>query len=286
MAPTTTKPLIVRLVLDGLPKHDVTTQERVFLAALSRKWPEEVRAKFFLTPGGYFKLIYRHTWRGTRSWNSTSDDMDEIISFAESHIPRLVSSRVLKAAEGKVDIITLGIDVLEGGIGANNLAELVAVVDVAKEKVVAWTGKSYPLGWQERSLVQEPDLDSHCVRVARERLLVLGCHDLTMFNPRAIANTTNKARKGRQRQMKRLVKEFRPTVILQHPHQTCKTRTWSHGWHRLLDDASRGGNTVKAWASGIAYGHYSGRSGLQDVLAKTSGPEGKVLDIVMRPSGH
>ena len=63
-------------------------------------------------------------------------------------------------------------------------------------------------------------------------VLVLGCHDLTMFNPRARAN----ARGWRQHTWKSfevIAKDRKPVAVLHHPHTTVKTRTWSQAWNGL-----------------------------------------------------
>ena len=114
----------------------------------------------------------------------------------------VLTPQVLGAARGRTDFLTLGVD-LNDGSGKRKMdrkargthAELVAIVDIERGEPVHWTGKSYPVDWQERTLVQEADLNSHlfCCGAERvlvfccgaERVLVLGCHDLNMFSERA-----------------------------------------------------------------------------------------------------
>ena len=66
-------------------------------------------------------------------------------------------------------------------------AELVAVFDMGKRSIIAWTGKSYPTMGQERTLVHVIDLDSHLVDVAGERRSSWGATTSMMYNPRGHA---------------------------------------------------------------------------------------------------
>lgn len=56
-----------------------------------------------------------------------------------------LTKKVLDAAKARTDVLTLGIDLM----GYPWRAELVAVIDCHTGKVVRWTGKSYPVGYQE-----------------------------------------------------------------------------------------------------------------------------------------
>ena len=75
--------------------------------------------------------------------------------------------QVLDAARGRADFLTLDVD-LNDRSGKREMdrksrgthAELLAIVDVERGRPVWWTDKSYPVSWQERSLVQEADLES------------------------------------------------------------------------------------------------------------------------------
>jgi hypothetical protein len=185
---------------------------------------------------------------------------------------------VLTAAAGRVEVLTLGVDL---GAPSAEHVELVAIVDVVRGQVIRWTGKSYPTGYQEDSLLQVAALGSHLLRVAGERVLVLGCHDLNMFSPRARANQDpGGQRRVRCDAMVEIVERFRPTVVLQHPHSTDTPRIWRMPWLSLLAEAPE----VKAWASGIGYYNGGGtarRAPLKAVLEQTHGGQ-DVLDLKVR----
>lgn len=61
--------------------------------------------------------------------------------------------------------------------------------------------------------------------------MILGCHDLSIFNPRS------KNAKGWRREVnddfKKLAKKEEPICVLQHPHTTVKRRTWLNAWDCL-----------------------------------------------------
>jgi len=189
----------------------------------------------------------------------------------------VVTERVYRAAAGKADVLTIGIDLLGQEVAEH--AELVAVVDLAKRSVVRWTGKSYPTGSQESTLVQVVDLDSHFLDIAGERVLVLGCHDLNMFSPRGHANQApDGVRRARCDDLKRRVARFKPTVALQHPHSTDTPNIWRMPWLSLARDVP----SARVWASGIAY--YAGggvRATLDKVLELTKSANDDVVDIVI-----
>ena len=206
----------------------------------------------------------------------------------------VLTPRVLDAARGRADFLTLGVD-LNDRSGKRKMdrksrgthAELVAIVDVERGEPVWWTGKSYPVSWQERSLVQEADLESHLFHYRSERVLVLGCHDLNMFSERArSAMKSGSHRHVRSKRMRKLTRDFRPTMILHHPHSTDSPRIWLTAWSGARAFLPRGSGGEHVWASGIA--HYNGggkrRGKLHDVRRATRCCGEQVVDILVKPS--
>jgi hypothetical protein len=102
--------------------------------------------------------------------------------------------------------LQLSIKFITFGIDSNNKDEydnvvqciqFVALFDTAKSKVIHWTGKSYPTTYDQKCrLIEFEDLKSHFVKVNKETVCLLGCHDLKIFSPRA------KAIAGQERQQK------------------------------------------------------------------------------------
>ena len=67
--------------------------------------------------------------------------------------------------------------------------------------------------------------------------MILGCHDLNMFNPRARAHPKlKKFRKGIQDSFSKMTKSKKPDIILQHPHSAIKASTWRLGWGGVHKD--------------------------------------------------
>ncbi|MCG3201230.1 MAG: hypothetical protein NFCOHLIN_01096 [Gammaproteobacteria bacterium] len=271
--------VIARLVIDGEPPAvDLRAARAKLLKMLKQLGHDGMKAKFLVTPGGFVECPFPHSWEGCGGWGSRPADLELITDVASKAVNRVVTNEVLDAAQGKVRVITVGVDVWSKNLAAH--AELVAVFDVAKRRLVRWTGKSYPTIAQERTLVQVADLRSHLVEVAGERVLVLGCHDLNMWSPRAWASQDkNSPRRRRCREMRALARQFMPTIVVQHPHSTDTPRIWALGWAGIR----RHFPALKAWASAIAYVRWTGRrrASLAEVLEGTKSSDSIVWDSVV-----
>jgi hypothetical protein len=238
------------------------------------RWPNGARARFLVTPGGFVRYPFPDPWDGETGWRSRPEDLDALVVHAQAALSNVLTPRVLSAATGKVDVLTIGIDLNDDEHAER--AELVASHEVASGRT-CWTGKSYPVPSQERSLVQVTQLDTHLQPLAGERVLVLGCHDLNMFSPRGWAG---QRRGGLRRQrcaaMRTLARDFKPTVVLHHPHQTDSPNIWRGAWTGLRAALP----TVEAWASGINYRNDGRkcRAPLAKVLEATQGGSSR-LDL-------
>lgn len=243
-----------RLVVNGPTPEQPREARHLLLQALTREWPAGSRVRFLVTPGGFAWSRCPGGWPSRVSWSSHARDATGLVKAAELVFDQVVTPRVRGAAAGKVEVLTIGIDLANHDDTAH--AELVAVFDVKLGKVVRWTGKSYPTPRQERSLFQFADLNTHLLKIAGERVLVLGCHDLNMFSPRAWANQARDGeRRRRSNEMRTLARAFEPTVVLQHPHNTDSPNIWRMPWLAL----ARMLPSVKVWASGIAYNRHGQR---------------------------
>jgi hypothetical protein len=270
---------IGRVVVRGRRTRDPVEGEELLLDVLRNKWPNGARLKFLITPGGFVVSPFPAKWHGGVNWNSRSADLGALRAHAEPVFWRTVTDRVLRAAEGKIEVLTVGIDLEDDDHSQD--AELVAVYELATRRV-SWTGKSYPTSDQERSLVQVVDLDTHLLRLANERVLVLGCYDLYMFSPRGWASQSPRGvRRRRCRDMRELARTFNPTIVLHHPHCTDTPDIWKHPWAELLRELPG----VKSWASGIGYYNLWGErlgARLHDVLSATQGGTPSI-DFVVKP---
>ena len=107
--------------------------------------------------------------------------------------------------------------------------------------------------------------------------MILGCHDLTIFNNRNLENTTG-WRKDTKLTFRKITKQTEPKFVLQHPHVTDSIRTWAApiSWikHNLP--------SVKHFASAGRFFPTKGeriRSPLNSVLSSTK--IGNSLDFVV-----
>jgi len=278
MRPGSQEPSIARIIVRGVPGN-AARGERLLLEVLQHRWPDGLRVKFLVTPGGFVRAPFPAKWSGGVGWGSSRADLEVLKTYAKNALARTVTDRVVKAARGKVDVVTVGIDLVRDDRPEH--AELVAVYDL-KTRRVFWIGKSYPTGSQERHLVQVTDLNTHILRLAGERVLVLGCHDLNMFSPRAWANQGKHGlRQQRCSKMRSLARDFKPTIVLQHPHTTDHPSIWRTSWVGVLRELPK----VKSWASGIGYHRWRERprKPLGDVLAATHGGV-PCIDIIVKAS--
>lgn len=257
---------IARIAIRGRPPATVRAGRALLIHAL-RHWPEGVFAKFLLLPGGFVCRGFANGWSGGWGWDSGEDALPRLRHEIADTVGELVNDEVRGLARRKVSAHAFGIDIgPDEYTGA--LAELAVIYDVGLNE---WhlTGKSLPRG-DQRHVVRVSDLGSHFIRVAGERVLVLGCHDLNIFSPRG--RSTQRPRghlASLRREMDTALSEFSPTVALQLPHGTDTPRTWTSAWNAL------GAKTrLRAWASAIAYyraGAGAVRASFGDVCGNTWG---------------
>ena len=289
---------VVRIIVDGCPapksiRTNVPQACGMLLRAFeSNRWPG--KAMFAVTPGGFLVSPFPSPWKGGCGWASCADDFQALVKRSKKVVRDVLTPEVLSAARGRTQFLTLGVD-LNDSSGKRKMdqtsrgphAELVAIVDVEKGTVVQWTGKSYPTSWQEGTLVQEVNLNSHLLDCGTERVLVLGCHDLNMFSPRARANmTSGTPRHTRSEAMTNLTRAFEPTIILHHPHSTDSPRIWATPWSGAREFLPDSDHRRHVWASGIGF-YRDGkapRGTLHDVQRLTRCCEEHVKDVAVEPS--
>jgi hypothetical protein len=232
---------------------------------------------FLLTPGGFMTFEFPDCLQYDLDIIETEEQRVSIlkkeanaviVSFIEHLKP--TTFRKLKAT---VNYFTIGID---GFSTVNNQhIELVAIYDFKKEKVIGWTGKFYPTERQIRDLIKINDLDTHFIELNNQKLLILGCHDLNVFNPRGQAS----ARPGSWKKQladnfKAKCRKFKPEIILHHPHTTDTPNIWNLAWRTVDKELP----SVKHFASGIKYYNINGvRGDIDKVLEKTK--KGDVKDF-------
>lgn len=268
---------ITRLVINGWPSANLKTLEGWLFRCVTRLKTGNKKTKFLITPGGFALGTFPDDWGKPKGWDS-SDDLSQLIVCATPVVEKVISKRILKAARGVVKYITLSVDLRT--LNSPLHAELIAVINVNTSKIIGWTGKSYPTMNQENSLIHVTDPNTHLFKLGRDRVIILGCHDLNVFNGRALANQKPGGnRHHRSQAMLKAFNAFKPTHVIQHPHGTDTWRSWSQSWNkvcRIYPNAH--------WASAITYATKQGppRAPLQDVLARTHSEGQSSLNIIVK----
>lgn len=242
-----------------------------------RKVENKKRFEFIVTPGGFlnfkFSVNAKHSLEKLEKTNISTLQKEAnkiIVDFFQS-----LEHDTFQKLKMIADYFTIGIDGWDTNIGSTLHIELVAIYDLRKEKVIKWTGKFYPNDYQKKDLIKINDLNTHFIQLNNQNILILGCHDLSVYNPRGQANANpNGWKKKLANKFKKLSREFKPDIIIQHPHTTDTPNIWNISWRALERDLP----TVKHFASGINYSNPDGvRGTLEKVLEKTK--KGDVIDF-------
>ncbi len=234
------EPFLSRIVIadewDGKPE-----EAKRLLENICKNWPKGKKVKFVITCGGFIQF----DWPEFISRRDIGDDnkypnskaMNALVEKAEKCARFVLSEDVAKKLREFTDYITLGIDSYKDKISTTQNyinqphIELVSLIDLRNNKFY-WTGKSYPTPNQQNGLVRISDLKTHFFDFDDiGKLMILGCHDLTIFNPRS--KNAKGWRKRVNEEFKDLAKRERPVCVLQHPHTTVKRRTWLNAWSCL-----------------------------------------------------
>jgi len=234
--------------------------------------------EFILTPGGFLNFDIRDLQYNFDISKAEKQDISLLQERANSVVKRFFENlkpSTFKKLKEIADYFTIGIDSFIGDIYLDiPHIELVAVYSLKEENVIRWTGKFYPLKSQEKSLIKIIDLNTHFIELNNQKVVLLGCHDLNVFSPRGQA-TAKGWRKQTADKFKTLCKEFKPAIILQHPHFTDYQYIWNLAWRNIEKELP----SVKHYASGIKYYYdgYTCRGDIKDVLEKTK--KGDVIDF-------
>lgn len=230
---------------------------------------------FILSPGGFLRFNWPKKYINFISEENHPAAIRQLISLADVEL-----SKFIKIILKKYDIKNIT-DYISIGIDSNNYSnkqniELVALYDVKKSKIVNWTGKFYPTEEQRETLIRIDDLQSHFYQTNKYKVMILGCHDLSAFNPRGQANANPAGWKSKtSNKFIKLARNYKPNLVLQHPHYTDSSNIWNLSWKTLIKQIP----TVKTYASGITYYRKQGlRQTINQVIEKTK--MGTVYDYV------
>jgi len=234
------EPRLARLVIAGSWDGDLALC-RELLKQVCAQWPTVARPHCLVTCGAFLRFAWPEQLLPRSFFAPDPETVERLRDAAERLVRDLLESELVLKLRQVTKYLTLGVDsplrnkvTTTGNRITSPHVELVCVVDLNSEPFrLHWTGKSYPTNSQADRLVRITDLTSHFTTLSGiGEVLVLGCHDLTMFNPRARANAGG----WRQRTWKSfevIAKDRKPVAVLHHPHTTVKTRTWGQAWNGL-----------------------------------------------------
>ncbi len=234
------------------------------------KWPSNTKVAYLVSCGGF--IIFPWPKRITK--NIVNNKKIELISNeAEKYIRLIMTPRMLRKISKVADYVSFGIDSHNNRYPYEEV-ELVALYEISTNKIF-WTGKSYPTVEQQKRLLKIANIGSHLIKTKYGNTLIMGCHDLNVFNPRVKARA-KKWRKDILNNIDKLMKRKRPTTVIQHPHTTDSLHIWKSALSGLFKYPF-----VKYFCSAGRY-YNNGtkcRSKLEKVLSKTI--KGKTIDFII-----
>jgi len=290
-------PSLARIIIAGKWTGDVNTTKQL-LQEVCDKWPKGKKVDCLITCGAFLNFDWPQSLTdvGDNKYpNETA--LNLLISEAKRQCDLLIDEELRKRLLACTEYITIGIDSYKDKISLSDVSikelhvELVALIDL-KTKQYFWTGKSYPTTGQENGLVRFQDLSTHFLELPFGKVMILGCHDLKMFDPRVYKRAN--IRHWRQEildEFHKVAKNEKPTLLLHHPHETdcvegikITNGKYSPGtWDRAWGDVKKIIPTVEKYAGAGRYYNsenpYYERSKLNDVLGKTK--LGDTIDFVV-----
>lgn len=277
-------PSLARVVIAGSWEGELKGAKKV-LEDICKKWPKGKRVKFLMTCGGFIQFPWpdiKQVDIGDNK-NPNKGAVDSLVKKAERYVHSVLGDGLGEKLKEYTDYITLGIDsykekvsTTQNYIGQPHI-ELVFLVNLGNNKLY-WTGKSYPTSGQEKGLVRVVNYTTHFSELEGGEVMVLGCHDLTIFNDRNWANTS-KWRKQIKKDFRKMAKKKGPIYVLHHPHTTVKTQTWLNPWNSM----DKMLQTVKKYAGAGRYYEPDNKpsewDALDDVLKRTK--HGNTIDFIV-----
>lgn len=235
---------------DGFPDF-------VKLLRLVTKFTNKVYHKYFfefiLTPGGFLSFEFPQDLRGfSNDQLEKQSEISKLQLTAEetvlSFFDRLSIDIRNKLAD-VADYFTIGIDGCNPE-KPNQHIELIAIYCLKSNQVIHWTGKFYPDECQRKYIVKVNDIMSHFVELNKQKIMILGCHDLSVYSPRGFAvSIPGGWKREKAEEFRHLAKKNKPQIVLQHPHETISPYTWNNSWKSIEKELP----TVEHYASGIKY---------------------------------
>ncbi len=227
-------PRFARVIIAGDWRGELERCNEVLRTAYSTLVEEGVEYLDFVTLCGGFvvsKWPEHVNPRNVDRFDPPEDFIEDVFNAAGE----VAGALELDAFRDVARYVTFGVDFMyrfargcdPGRIYEGLHMELVCVYDTYHDGFY-WTGRSYPTDKQKRELICVP-VDTHFMVLEvggiESPVLVLGCHDLHVFNPRAWAKA-----KGYKKEVQDGIIEWckanKPVALLHHPHMTDSYATW------------------------------------------------------------
>jgi hypothetical protein len=229
---------LARIAFDGPWAGDIGLA-RTLLADVCARWPSGIHVTALATCGAFLRFDWPTSMPRQRDNRFPDEDaVRELDRIARGHCEALLRGGLRQKLSRCADYLTIGIDSRKAKVSSTqnyipeDHAELVYVVDL-QSGAFHFTGKSYPTPNQARGLLRIADIDTHFTVLNGQTVMVLGCHDLTIFNPRSDAKAKG-WRADVKSKFKKMASRRRPAIVLHHPHTTVKRKTWLVAWQALL----------------------------------------------------
>jgi hypothetical protein len=220
-----------RIIVASKWQGDVPAARRL-LKEVCLAWPHDLKVDCLVTCGAFLRFEWPTFLPTVNDYlHPEPADVDVLLKEAQLACDSLLGPELAARLAQRARYLTIGVDsppqnkitTTRNRITAPHV-ELVCVVDLQAQRPQSyWTGKSYPTSAQADKLVRIGQLQTHFLNLEIGKVMVLGCHDLTMFNPRAWANAEG-WRKDTLNQFRRTAKRECPVIVLHHPHTTVKRR--------------------------------------------------------------
>lgn len=277
------QPFIIRRIViqNSLPS---SVQERIeFARVCLKKACEDIYSEsvtVLQTPGGFLFDCQDLRIIDT-GIDSTISYFNIVVDKVEQFMRNFLTEDLIQIISPKANFVTFGIDIFEdvglcdyNSRGKRKIiekhVELVGTFGTKQKRFIHWTGKSYPVDFQVDTLLYCRNLKSHFQYFGQTPVLVLGCHDLNIFSPRSRKSSKIETYKGKLiSEMQIKCDEFKPQVVLHHPHTTDSSRIWATAWSGVRKFIP----SVKMYSSGINYKNVKGgiqRQSLEKVLTATA----------------
>lgn len=210
--------------------HGAVDEAKMLLESISDQWPARSRVEYLALCGGFLRFRWPDSlkrWDIGDNLNPPCRTIDLLYTEGDKCIRSVIDDRMRRLLRSTARFVTIGVDssyFVDSTFDPH--VELVFLMDLESGSLHA-TGKSYPNPRQQHGLMRITDLESHFFGDSNQ-LMLLSCHDLSLFSPRSYHNARGWRRETIER-FRDLTGEKKPVLLLWHPHKSDTPRTWIPG---------------------------------------------------------